>query len=204
MFSFSEWQTYRHWPYTSELLCFLGVSGGRRVVVQGLSHRQQQTMRIFFFLPLSGFTLCPWSYTFPQWVTFCVFWERKKTLPSSFSPFLRLDSGASRVLYCVAGRWSGGPQDSPSETRLSARESKAAQQLASPQPINPFFLEGGGRKWHIWVTHLLQGAASAGMLCCRATLQFCNSLYCIMVLFVVLQITIMGLHLLKPLDSSSP
>lgn len=64
----------------------------------------------------------------------------------------------------------GGPQDSPCETRLSTQESEAAQQLASPQPINPFFLEGGEK-----MTRLSDTSASGCCICWDAALQSNNA-----------------------------
>lgn len=155
----------------------------------------------FFFLWVDSHCVPGATLSLNEWLFVFSEKDKRSCPPPPHSDVLTQGRAGSCTVWRVDDR--GGPQDSPCETCLSTQESEAAQQLASPQPISPFFWRGE-RKWHVWVTHLLQGAASAGMLCCRATMQFCNSLYCIMVFFVFLQITIMGLHLLKPLDSSSP
>lgn len=141
-----------------------------------------------------------WRVFFSSWVDSCcvpgatlslrewlfvssVLWERQKMLFSSVYPLLRRDSGASRVPYSAAGRFC------PSKTRQNTRENEAAQQLASPQPINLFFLvffweENDTSEWHICFGVLrLLGCCAAEPCCSFAThsialwrcLYFCRS-----------------------------
>lgn len=168
------------------------------------SQQKQQTMRIFFFfflwvdshcVPGATLSLNEWLFVFSEK-------DKRSCPPPPHSDVLTQGRAGSCTVWRVDDR-GGGHRTAHVKRVWAPKRARRHSSWLLHNQLTLFFWRGE-RKWHVWVTHLLQGAASAGMLCCRATMQFCNSLYCIMVFFVFLQITIMGLHLLKPLDSSSP